>query len=225
MEDSQTRKLLRQFCQSGLSAESLKQLKEKVECHSPSLLPLVNHLAPVSDVEHVQCPKQWIDFVKSLASASPVCALVRPHQDVFNLLAKLTTGIDDMRRSTSAMSSLQREIPALFKLISSIPGISTRILTPILKELESKASAPFVDAPPNDSAPSGTSSLNEDNSQLSFFLSLPCVRPRNHYCADRQSQQKIVCTKNSSGHPSLLPGIFTLYCPHRTYVSCYMHKS
>ena len=63
--------------------------------------------------------------MKSLASASPVCAqLVRPHQDVFNLLAKLATGIEDMHRSTSAMSSLQREIPTLFKLISSIPDVS-----------------------------------------------------------------------------------------------------
>ena len=93
-----------------------------------------------------------------------------------------TYSIEDMRRSTSAMSSLQREIPALFKLVSSIPGVSTHILMPILEELESKASAPFVDAPPNDSAPSGTPSkiTHRCHSSRAFHPATTIVLTSNH---------------------------------------------
>ena len=42
-------------------------------------------------------------------------------------------------------------------------------------------------------------------------------RNRGHFDADGAG--KIVgCRKYSQRHPTLLPGIFTVYCPHGTYI-------
>ena len=49
-----------------------------------------------------------------------------------------------------------------------------------------------------------------------FFPNLPQYRGRGKYAADRQktSHPNDSCRKASYGHPSLFPGIFTLFCPH-----------
>lgn len=46
-----------------------------------------------------------------------------------------------------------------------------------------------------------------------FFPCLPKIRTRGVYEADRKSKQ-LICTKRTSKHPSLLPGVFTIYCEH-----------
>ena len=51
---------------------------------------------------------------------------------------------------------------------------------------------------------------------LCYFPSLPRVRIRRCFEADTD-RKTVVCTKKSSGHPSLLPGIFTIFCPHGLY--------
>ena len=50
--------------------------------------------------------------------------------------------------------------------------------------------------------------------ELSYFPCLPKVRVRRLYKVDSHSRRTAGCTKQSSGHPTLLPGIFTIYCPH-----------
>ena len=48
---------------------------------------------------------------------------------------------------------------------------------------------------------------------LSFFPKLPPVRGRKDYVADGNKDTK-TCNKYSHGHPSLLPGVFTMFCQH-----------
>lgn len=48
---------------------------------------------------------------------------------------------------------------------------------------------------------------------MAYYPSLPLVRSWEIYVADKTSQQD-KCKKNSLHHPSLLPGIFTVFCPH-----------
>jgi hypothetical protein len=55
--------------------------------------------------------------------------------------------------------------------------------------------------------------------KLSFFPSLPIVQGTPEYAADHTNSSRTPddadsCRKYSSSHPTLTPGIFTLYCPH-----------
>ena len=54
--------------------------------------------------------------------------------------------------------------------------------------------------------------------ELAYFPCLPKIRDRGFYDID-SSSKAVGCTKQSSGHPTLLPGIFTVYCPHGKYCS------
>lgn len=56
-----------------------------------------------------------------------------------------------------------------------------------------------------------------DNQPLSFFPSLPPYIGEANYRADSLNKKpppSDSCRKDSYGHPSLLAGIFTRYCPH-----------
>lgn len=53
----------------------------------------------------------------------------------------------------------------------------------------------------------------------SFYPALPSVRSRGRYEMDNSGSKKkqhneTDCTKRSKGHPSLLPGVFCLFCEH-----------
>ena len=48
---------------------------------------------------------------------------------------------------------------------------------------------------------------------MAFFPQLPVIRSRGSYRADRVRKEKI-CTKHTTGHPSLLPGVFVMFCQH-----------
>ena len=80
----------------------------------------------------------------------------------------------------------------------------------LIKHLRDLIVAPFVGCEPN-FPPSG-----EPNSLL-FFPNLPQVRGKRMYEADHQKicADQDACRKYSSTHPSLTPGIFTLFfCRH-----------
>ena len=64
-----------------------------------------------------------------------------------------------------------------------------------------------------------------DNSEiLSCFPSLPIIRERSAYVADALSRSKFfICTKKSSRHITLLPGIFSLYCEHGNFCTEILH--
>ena len=51
---------------------------------------------------------------------------------------------------------------------------------------------------------------------LSFFPKLPLRSGKGHYTADKavKTYDNDSCRKASYGHPSLSPGIFTVFCPH-----------
>ena len=82
-------------------------------------------------------------------------------------------------------------------------------MAPILDELRSKALAPFQEIVMADS---GTRMITDEDS-LSYFPSLPQIRNRRHYEADVDTKVQL-CTKKYDSHPSLSPGIFTLFSPH-----------
>ena len=79
----------------------------------------------------------------------------------------------------------------------------------LIEELWKKSNAPFTT---QDSGEVYTANSSID-SDLYYFPALPKVRSRCSYVADKKSNDNI-CTKRTSKHRALLPGIFTLFCQH-----------
>ena len=60
--------------------------------------------------------------------------------------------------------------------------------------------------------------LSRDENDLGFFPHLPLQTRKGKYGANKllskRKQTSDSCRKDSDGHPSLSPGIFTIFCPH-----------
>lgn len=198
--------MLQMFCNGrGVTPEEYTELSALVHQHAPSLVDLLEHMKP----DHfLLCDPQWCAFVKALACPSPVCALIHPSDELFTLLHRLQT--EDITRDSQAMERLQNEVPVLFDLLQSLNYHPARILSPVIDVLISKAMAPFsCDTPQSQPSTSGDST-----SALAFFPHLPVRRLHGRYTSERASENAPKCYKQSRGHPSLLPGIFTLFCEH-----------
>lgn len=119
------------------------------------------------------------------------------------------------------MNQLQNASPILFDLLLSVEKYPHQLMSPILDKLIEKATNPFRDdhSEANDSVSCKKQQLGNSDGcvekSLSYFPSLPQVRARRRYEADKNNKERI-CTKKGIGHPSLLPGIFTIFCEHGT---------
>ena len=56
----------------------------------------------------------------------------------------------------------------------------------------------------------------EKNMDIAYFPSLPVVRARGIYVIDKK-QQTDMCRKSNCRHSTLLPVIFTIFCPHGNF--------
>ena len=111
------------------------------------------------------------------------------------------------------MSQLQRTVPVLFDLLLSVETYPQQLMLSVLREMIKKSSVPFRN---DDKTLWSDQPVEADEcvyKSLSYFPNLPRVRNRRSYEADKSTKEKI-CTKRGSGHPSLLPGIFTIFCQH-----------
>lgn len=110
------------------------------------------------------------------------------------------------------MKLLQETTPVLFELLLPPTYFPRKQMSPVLNEIIKKANLPFEGC---ESLASDVMYLPEEHElkSLCFFPTLPRVRIRRCYEADTGSKAPI-CTKKSTAHPSLTPGIFTLFCPH-----------
>lgn len=202
------RSLLKQFAKSGVSSTEFSELQELLGCNAPSLVDLIQFLdCKQGKFDVYKCPAEWSTFLSALASASPVCGLLHPSERAINLMTKMKTTC--ISHNPTDMECLQEEFPVLFELVRS-NVFPQRQLCLIIEDLIEKSTAPFKTELKADMSPFGTSTAQE----LSFFPSLNVCRQRRAYPADGGSASQAVCTKKSQGHPSLLPGIFTLYCQH-----------
>ena len=112
---------------------------------------------------------------------------------------------------------LQQEVPVLFTLLENLPNYPTELIEPILRRLIAVSLAPFKDPAPVITSPE----ISPMENPLAFFPQLKSLCARKSYAEDRSSSR--ICTKKSSGHPSLLPGIFTLFCQHGNLLIIIIH--
>lgn len=220
LPNAKARKLLSEYASSGLSSQDISEMIELLNEYAPSAAMVVSSIMSDQDTNFAsiiksnmyRCPNDWASLMKSLASTSPVCALLHPSDSVAKLVSSMKE--KDITKDAILMQKLQQEIPVIFALIRSLAYYPQKILIPLLEELWIKAKAPFnledcVDKPEDASVENSECHFDD----LSYFPGLPKIRSRGIYVADKKSNDTI-CTKRSSRHPALLPGIFTLFCEH-----------
>ena len=191
-----TRTCLLQFACKGCEAEELLGL---IDEHAPFLKDLVQHL--VMNGTQSKCPKEWEEFVDLLASSSPVYAIVHPSDRLFQTILDLESW--KYANLMTTLQYLQHKVPVLFELLRTLKTFP-KILSSVLKEMVRKAQSPFQTS--NSSASISPSDGPED---MSSFPNLTRIRSRGTYMADKDVKTKI-CTKRRIGHPTLLPGLFTI---------------
>ncbi|CAC5387652.1 unnamed protein product [Mytilus coruscus] len=146
-----------------------------------------------------------------LSSPSSVCSLIKPVPEVQSILETVfeVQNKDDPVLATA----LHEKIPIIFEIFEH--NIISDNLKKLLVELWQISISAFVDAT-EDNCKEETV-LKDD--QLSFFPALKKYRNRGTFQIDGNRKQKKKtkadnCQKRYPGHPSLLPGIFTMFCPH-----------
>ena len=211
------RRLLWNYSTKGLSDSDYLDMKAGLLETVPSILPVLEmaSLSPGKDMLYKPSP-EWKIFLQSLSSSSPVCALLHSNKRVPELI-KCLESTDDITVNPAAMQILQEEMPVLFELIVSLKYYPKRTISPLLNVMLKKSDICTVDTPatPNDI-------INDDS--IAHFPILAKVRSYRQYAADRK-RSEYICTKHSSRHPSLLPGVFTIYCHHgqSNYFCCQYH--
>ena len=115
---------------------------------------------------------------------------------------------EDITKQPHVMRCLQEDLPVVFEVIRSIHSYPHELVGPIAEELLLKASAPFQedDIKPNEE-------FTPTTDEMSVFPHLPKCREQRAYAAD-SAGEVLTCTNKTSHHPTLLPGVFTIFCEH-----------
>ena len=131
INDKKTRSLLKDFCTKGV--QSFVELDESLSTNLPSMLPLLEYIKNQVDLSlpTIKCPNEWAQFIRALASVSPVCGLVHPSEKLFCILKQLQS-YEDVTKDVSSMSILQKELPVLFDLLGCISHFPVQSFAPII---------------------------------------------------------------------------------------------
>ena len=181
--------------------------KEELMCYLQSYPALYLFIKSI-DNGTVKLPNMFSNFITSLAFKSAVCGYIHPSEEVEQLIQSLVKGVD-VKCDPVMWQSLHNNIPVLFTLLENSCGSSAPAeLRPLVEELWELAMHPFDNCDIIDD-----SSFAVEEAKMSLFPSLSTCRPRGHYGMDEKKSDNS-CQKKYKGHPSLLPGVFTVYCPH-----------
>ena len=203
----------------------LSQSEMKALCSSinkdgfTSLVTLVQRLSSQSGT--YTCPEPYREFLSELSRNSPACGLLQLGDNteaVDSLRAVIQQSINVQDTSSHRqLSALQTHAPIIAEFVcrcpktseAKLPGDVCSVMEHVLERVQRTYLHPL---PP----PSSYPPTNDDDDHWSFFPNLPLVRGKGNYAADTTTTQSDgdACRKASYGHPTLTPGIFTIYCPH-----------
>ena len=153
------------------------------------------------------------NFLLSITSKSPITVYVPVTSITKPLLSDIIEN-RDIKKSSIKCVMMQQHLPIIYNILchENSPSISTEFRE-LLSELVHKSESMYQNCqavPPQNNLVMG-----DMNKQLTFFPSLPVLRNRPLFVADKQRGNKEgVCGKMYKGHPTLLPGIFAIYCSH-----------
>lgn len=226
--DSKTRKLLRVFSgiqvtkgikgkrkityTGALSKQQYKELMKKLVKEVPILASLIETLVEETNV--YIAPDPYKQFFFELSLTSPVVGMfqIGGDQKALHILKQICNNEIDIFDSSmkNELSYLQKRAPLLCNFIfdlkqrnGNLPIKALAVLDDIMKTIVNT----FMCCDTNKEYSDVVSN------QLSFFPTLPTVHGKGKYKADGQ-QDKDNCRKEGYRHPTLTPGIFTVYCPH-----------
>ena len=214
IDNQQCRKSLETYAKTATSRDELgryivsdmEQLIHLLEQHCASLACLLKNLD-----KPIPCPSHCARLFTALSCMSPVCALVMPATVILELMTKLCNG-DEIRKDPIQWKVLENSVPVIYNFICAMGSDVTSIpieYRPLVSDIVLKAKLPFETTPAH---PLLCAKIQVNQKQAYFpNLHVQCHRPT--YKADLL-RRKGFCTKKYRGHPSLLPGIFTVFCPH-----------
>lgn len=221
--DPHTRKLLQRFAAGGqyVRGKKLKPLekneKEKLFIDIKQIsLPLFEILKEIEAQPDVAY--SYRKYFLSLASPSPVCSYVHATKEVQNVLTEIFKEVE-VRQNPNLIDQIHRYIPIIFDIIE-VESISNSLKL-LLKEMWNIAIDPFIDSLED------TETQEEiTTEEMSLFPSLPKIRNRGLFEQDKMNMKNSKdtqdCSKTYRGHPSLLPGIFTIFCPHGNIINLFI---
>lgn len=186
-----TRQLLSQWVDGELDDELLSHLHILLSTHCPKLL---------TAVQNSTCPENYAWLIKDLSKLSPATSLCPPAALplLHKMLAEQLTDPD--------LGHLSQTSPFLFKIWAE-DLLHLGWVKDVLSSLGRKSEML------NQCQPHPLFHYHAE--ETGYFPHMPVTRNRGVFTLDEASKSiDKPCTKNSSGHPSLLPGLFTLHCPH-----------
>ena len=204
--------MIKLYATKGLEEIEFKAVIGLIRKNCPSALNLFDHLEKVGCSKN--CPPELKDLLLMISSNSPVCAFLPPTEEVFQLIAELSEASEQNNYDTYSpefLRMLQNKIPMIYQIVNKIRDVSLYLKT-LFKQMMVISERTFNE---KDSKKEEEFIEQERNDPSSFFPSLPQVRHRGVYKADRLTNKDgKVCNKQSTRHPTLLPGIFTAFCEH-----------
>jgi hypothetical protein len=203
--DSSVRKCLKEVLKGSCSVDDFtNRIGRLTLAGKTTFAELLKDIAMVDCTKNeVSVPHSWVSFIKSCISTSPVCSYIFPSETVETLITKM----ESITSSPSLLEMLQKEMPLVFALVKS-ERVLPRSFYNVLQELWSVSTSMFSGF----TVPQSPAHCSA-NDAMTIFPKMPPIRVRAHYSADKNTRSTI-CTKRYLGHPSLLPGIFTLFCQH-----------
>ena len=196
---------------SGLNLAEFSQFKKlckKEQCNE--LAELLDYLS--ADKNPKISPSEYMEFFNELSRCSPVCGTfqVAGNSQALEAIKKVCAGLNLRHPSQmSDLKAIQEHAPVLANVLLNCSYPLPKQFLDFMQLLISYISAPFGKRDAHFSEP-------DIGSRLSFFPNHPLVRGVGKYASDLKllSQEKDSCRKYATHHPTLTPGIFTLYCPH-----------
>jgi hypothetical protein len=129
-------------------------------------------------------------------------------------IVDVINGDVDIRDSSQAdhFNCIKRHAPMLADAI--VKNMDYDKLNPYVAELIKYILVSIMDLFANTAIPTEEHYGAPCNSPYDFFPRFPPILGKAHYVADKNINLDSYCRKHSSSHPTLSPGIFTVFCRH-----------
>ncbi len=212
IKDPKIRSLLRKYANKEVMDNmDVKSFKDSLRKESLQLERFISWCERKYDGIHY-FPPAVLKFLKCLSSISPVVSYFPTAKDFLKLLCEVKAG-SDIRLHPEKLSKLQSIAPLIYSLVMSLPeGSLPDVFLDLLEVLKGKIQWLLrVEQHQLDSV-----SDEHASDSLSYLPNWPLLNIRGVYKKDLSKSKKELksCRKDYRAHPSLMPGIFTLYCPH-----------
>ena len=163
------------------------------------------------------CPEPCKKLLLALASDKPVCAIVPPKEDVWDLLIRMSEGCNPKDNPSTDLKLLHEEVPLVFNILKEQDEVPPAIRL-LLAELVEKSGSPFVGPEGLPRVPHNLPKIKPGDTGSNGYL--PCLAQlvqRGTYVLDDKKTPSGDCakiTRKKTKHGSLIPGIFCVLCPH-----------